>query len=57
MDATGKRYSPIKVYAKDMIVSLVAAPILLVLCTTGVVANFGFMLGSAIADVIANVKF
>ena len=53
----GKGQSAFKTYSKEMIVSLVAAPALLVLCVTGAIAKIGFGIGSLIADVATKIKF
>ena len=49
VDQNGKAVSPFKQYAKDMTVTLVAVPILLVLALTGAMTNLGFIIGKAIA--------
>ena len=48
----GKTQSPFKVYIKDMAITLVVTPILLLLAATGVVTKFGFLLGGFIIDCI-----
>ncbi len=53
----GKGQSAFKTYSKDMIVSLIAAPTLLVLSITGAIAKIGFGLGSLIADIATKIKF
>ena len=49
----GKTQSPFKIYVKDMTVTLIVTPILILLAATGVVTNFGFLLGGFIVDCIA----
>lgn len=49
VDQNGKAVSPFKQYAKDMTVTLVAVPILLVLALTGAMTDLGFVIGKAIA--------
>lgn len=49
---TGKAVSPFKLYVKDMAVTLVAVPILLVLAITGALTNLGFLIGKAVAAAI-----
>lgn len=49
VDQNGKAVSPFKQYAKDMAVTLVAVPILLVLALTGAMTDLGFVIGKAIA--------
>ena len=48
----GRPVSPLKVYAKDMLIVLVLTPILLVLAVTGVLTQLGFMLGELISNVL-----
>lgn len=48
----GRPVSPLKVYAKDMMIVLVLTPILLVLAVTGVLTQLGFMLGELISNVL-----
>lgn len=50
----GKPDSPLKVYAKDMIITLVAAPVFLVLAITGVLTDLGFLIGDILVDAIRN---
>ena len=45
----------LKMYAKDMIIVLVATPILLVLAVTGTLSNLGFLLGEMISKGIASI--
>lgn len=49
---TGKAVSPFKLYVKDMAVTLVAVPILLVLAITGALTNLGFLIGKAVAAAV-----
>ena len=51
----GKAISPLKTYAKDMVVVLVVTPILLTLAITGVLTDLGFLLGSLLADAVSNI--
>lgn len=51
----GRPQSALKAYAKDMAVTLVITPILLVLAITGVLSNLGFLLGDVIARGIASI--
>ena len=53
----GKKQSAFKLYSKDMIIILVVTPILLTLTITGVMHQFGFMIGSVIAKFIGNISF
>ena len=53
----GKGQSAFKTYVKDMVISLIAVPVLLILCVTGAVTKIGFGLGKLIADIASNVKF
>ena len=46
----GKTVHPLKIYAKSMLINLIAVPILLLLCMTGVVHEFGFLLGNFIVE-------
>lgn len=52
---TGKAVSPFKIYVKDMAVTLVAVPILLVLAITGALTNLGFLIGKAVAAAIGKI--
>ena len=47
--ADGRPVSALKVYAKDMMTTLVLTPILLVLAITGVISKLGFLIGFLIA--------
>lgn len=49
MGADGRPVSALKVYAKDMMTTLVLTPILLVLAITGVISKLGFLIGFLIA--------
>lgn len=51
----GKPVSPLKVYAKDMIVILIAVPILITLAVTGVLTQFGFMIGDIVTGAISSI--
>lgn len=48
----GKAISPLRVYAKDMMIVLILAPILLVLAVTGVLTRLGILIGTALANFI-----
>jgi hypothetical protein len=52
----GKPASPLKIYAKDMIVVLVVTPILLTLAITGVLTDLGFLLGQLLANAISGIS-
>ena len=52
---TGKPVSVLKAYAKDMIVVLIVAPILLILATSGVLTTLGFKLAGFICAIINKV--
>jgi len=52
---TGKAVSPFKIYVKDMAVTLVAVPVLLVLAITGALTNLGFLIGKAVAAAIGKI--
>lgn len=51
----GRPQSALKAYAKDMAITLVITPVLLVLAITGVLSNLGFLLGDVIARGIASI--
>lgn len=51
----GKSQSPIKVYFKDMAVTLVVTPILVLLAATGVLTQFGLLLGNYIGAAIEKI--
>ena len=51
----GKSVSPIKEYAKDATVILVATPILLTLAITGVLTDLGFLIGDMLTTAIASI--
>lgn len=53
----GKGQSAFKTYAKDMVISLVAAPMLIVLCATGSIAQIGFGIGKFVSNVLIGIKF
>lgn len=53
----GKGQSAFKIYTKEMLISLIVAPILLVLCITGAISKVGFGIGSLLADVLTKIKF
>lgn len=46
--------SPMRYYAKDMAVTLIIVPILLILAVTGVLTDLGFLIGEAIAKMIGS---
>lgn len=48
----GKAINPLKLYAKDMTIILVLAPLLLVLAVTGVLTRLGILIGTALANFI-----
>lgn len=48
----GKAISPLKLYAKDMMATLILAPLLLVLALTGVLSRLGILIGTALANFI-----
>lgn len=47
--------TPLKFYAKDMTITLIIVPILIILAVTGVLADLGFMLGGLIAKMIGGI--
>lgn len=47
--------TPLKFYAKDMMITLIVVPILIILAVTGVLADLGFMLGDLIAKMIGGI--
>lgn len=51
----GKSISPYKIYAKDMVVTMVITPVLFVLATTGVLSKLGFAIGGFLVDIIGKV--
>lgn len=51
----GKAVSPLKAYAKDMIVVLILTPIFLVLAITGALTDLGFLIGEMLANAISNI--
>lgn len=48
----GKAINPLKLYAKDMAIILILAPLLLVLAVTGVLTRLGILIGTALANFI-----
>lgn len=44
--------SPLRVYAKDMIITLIAIPVLITLTTTGVLTSLGFAIGEVLIDLL-----
>ena len=48
----GKTINPYTVYLKDMTVTLVCVPVLIVLASTGALAQFGFALGNILTDLL-----
>lgn len=48
----GKTVNPFKIYAKNMIVTLIATPVLIVLLVTGVLPQLGFLIGDVLSDVL-----
>lgn len=53
---TGKETSAIVLYAKDMVVLLVAVPILIILASNGALISMGLKLGEAITGIIAKIS-
>lgn len=49
----GKPVKPLKLYAKDMILTLIVTPLLLVLSLTGALTQLGFIVGNVVAKLIA----
>lgn len=47
--------TPLKFYAKDMMITLIIVPILIILAVTGVLADLGFLLGDLIAKMIGGI--
>ena len=54
--ATGAPSKPLKMYAKDMILLLIAVPILIVLATSGTLVDLGFGIASAITKLIGQIS-
>lgn len=52
---TGKPNNALKTYAKDMTVTLIVTPILIVLAVTGVLMDLGFLVGDLLTNAIASV--
>lgn len=52
----GKTQSPFKIYAKDMMVTLIIVPILIVLAATGVVSKLGFAIANFLVDGISKIS-
>ena len=52
----GKGQSAFKLYFSDMLVSSVATGILIVLCITGIMAKFGFVIGEFIVNVVSKIS-
>lgn len=52
----GKGQSAFKVYFSDMLVSSVATGILIVLCLTGIMQKFGFVVGDFIVNVVSKIS-
>lgn len=55
MGPNGKAVSPLKAYAKDMIVVLILAPIFLVLAVTGALTDLGFLVGEMLANAVSGI--
>lgn len=51
----GKANSPLKAYAKDMIVLMIGVPIMLILAASGILSKLGFALASVISGVIESI--
>ncbi len=51
----GKTASPLKLYAKDMIIVLIITPIMLVLAVSGALVDFGFLIGDILTKAIDSV--
>lgn len=52
----GKTVSPLRMYAKDMVVVLVLVPLFIILAMTGALQNLGFLLGEVIARAIGGLS-
>lgn len=50
----GKAGTPLKIYAKDMLIVLVITPVLLILAMTGALMQVGFVIGDAITNALYN---
>jgi hypothetical protein len=55
VEAASNGESAFRVYAKDMIIVLVLTPIMLTLAITGVLTDFGFLLGDVICNCIRGI--
>ena len=51
----GKAVSPLKAYAKDMVIILVITPIFLVLAVTGALTDLGFLIGEMLANAVSGI--
>ena len=51
----GRAVSPLKAYCKDMVVIMVAVPVLLTLAVTGTLTNLGFLIADVLVDAIASI--
>lgn len=54
MGEDGRPVSALKVYAKDMMTTLILTPILLVLAISGVISKLGFLIGYVIAKAVSS---
>lgn len=53
LDPNGSNRGPLKTYVKDMLIILVCVPFLVILAMSGQLANFGMLVGSLVARLIA----
>ncbi|MBR1455093.1 MAG: hypothetical protein IJ593_10705, partial [Lachnospiraceae bacterium] len=52
----GKTQNAFKIYAKDMMVTLIIVPILVLLAATGVVTQLGFAIGGFLVDAVRGIS-
>ena len=52
----GKPTKAFNIYAKDMIVTLIIVPVLLVMALTGTLSNLGFLIADVLVDCISNIS-
>jgi hypothetical protein len=56
IDPDGRNASPFKIYAKDMAITLILTPILLILAVSGALLHIGLVIGGGIATLLSGIS-
>lgn len=56
IDPDGRNASPFKIYAQDMMLTLIITPVLLILAVSGALFHVGLVIGGALATILSGVS-